>query len=195
MCLWYDGYSEESENPRKCKRDDSPVRTSKHAEKEKDIDDLVSELIEMHSDKCNLSDIQYRLWARMIVNGIHSSKPQVPMMTGPTPTRTVRRSIEETVASTVTAVVKGMAAAQSVQQQPNQLALPSHPQTQMPLGVSPSKAVEIRDKCFTQLANLKQLFEDSVLTEVELKEQKTSILDTLRKLKILILFQISQTQL
>ena len=39
----------------------------------------------MHSDKCNLSDPQYRLWARMITNGIHSSKetpPQVLMITG-----------------------------------------------------------------------------------------------------------------
>ena len=65
VCLWCDGYSEESENPRKRKRDDSPVCTSKRAEKEKDIDDLVSELKEMHSDRHNLSDPQYRLWARM----------------------------------------------------------------------------------------------------------------------------------
>jgi len=34
---------------------------------------------------------------------------------------------------------------------------------------SPSKAVEIRGKCFSQLASLKQLFEESVLTEEELK--------------------------
>ena len=50
------------------------------------------------------------------------------------------------------------------------------------LGVSPSKAVDIRGKCLTQLASLKQLFEDSVLTEEELKEQKDCILETLRKL-------------
>ena len=47
------------------------------------------------------------------------------------------------------------------------------------LGISPSKAVEIRGKCLNQLASLKQLFEDSVLMEEELKEQKTSILDIL----------------
>lgn len=124
----------------------------------------------------------------MITNGIHSSKetpPQVPMITGTKPTRTARKSIEETVASTVTAVVKGMGAAQPLQTQPNALALQSplaNPNTQTPLGVSPSKAVEIRGKCFSQLASLKQLFEESVLTEEELKEQKTSILETLRKL-------------
>ena len=45
----------------------------------------------------------------MITNGIYSSKetpPQVPMITG-TPTRAPRKTIEETVASTVTTVVKG----------------------------------------------------------------------------------------
>ncbi len=188
MCLWCDGCSEESENQSKRKRDGSPGPTSKRAEKEREIDDLVTELKEMHSDKRNLSDPQYRLWARMITNGIHSSKeppPQVPMITGATPTRTPRRSIEEAVASTVTAVVKGMGAAQPQQTQPGALAFPSHvasPHTQTPLGVSPGKAVEIRGKCFSQLASLKQLFEESVLTEDELKEQKTSILETLRKL-------------
>ena len=190
VCLWCDGdgSSEESENQRKRKRDSSPGPTSKRAEKEREIDDLVTELKEMHSDKHNLSDPQYRLWARMYINGIHPSKetpPQVPMITGAMPARTPRRSIEETVASTVTAVVKGMGAAQPLQPQRNALTIPSHlisPHTQTPLGVSPSKAVEIRGKCFSQLASLKQLFEESVLTEEELKEQKSSILETLRKL-------------
>ena len=190
VCLWCDGCSEESEseNQRKRKRDGSPGPPSKRAEKEREIDDLVAELKEMHSDKCNLSDPQYRLWARMITNGIHSSKetpPQVPMITGTTPTRTARKSMEETVASTVTAVMKGMGAAQPQKTQPNTLAVQSpltSPNTQTPLGVSPSKAVEIRGKCFSQLASLKQLFEEAVITEEELKEQKCCIFETLRKL-------------
>ena len=104
------------------------------------------------------------------------------------PTLVVRMQQSNTVtavASTVTAVVKGMGAAQPLQPQRNALTIPSHltsPHTQTPLGVSPSKAVEIRGKCFSQLASLKQLFEESVLTEEELKEQKSSILETLRKL-------------
>lgn len=179
VCLWCDGCSEgnEGESQRKRKRDASPGPTSKRAEKEREIDDLVSDLKEMHREKRNLSDPQYRLWARMITNGIHSSKetpPQVPMITG-TPTRAPRKTIEETVASTVTAVVKGMGAATQPQTQTNlQSSLTTH--------VSPSKAVDIRGKCFSQLASLKQLFEESVLTEEELQEQKSSILETLRKL-------------
>ena len=36
--------------------------------------------------------------------------------------------------------------------------------------VSPGKAVDIRGKCFSQLANLNKLFDDSILAEGELKE-------------------------
>jgi len=50
------------------------------------------------------------------------------------------------------------------------------------MGISPGKAVEIRGKCYSQLASLKQLFEESVIDEKELKEQKSSILETLKKL-------------
>ena len=69
--------------------------------------------------------------------------------------------------------MKGMGATQPLQPQQNASALSSHltsPQTPTSLGVSPSKAVEIRGKCFTELASLKQLFEESVLTEEELKK-------------------------
>ena len=61
VCLWCngDGSSEESENQRKCS---SPGPTSQHAEKEREIDDLVIELKEMHRDINNLSDPQYHLW-------------------------------------------------------------------------------------------------------------------------------------
>lgn len=76
-----------AKNQRKRKRGSSPGPTSKRAEKEKDIDDLVAELKETHVDQHSYSDPQYRLWARMITNGIHASKetPQVPMITGVTP--------------------------------------------------------------------------------------------------------------
>ena len=65
VCLWCDGC--ESENPRKRKRDGSPGHTSKRAQKEGEIDDIVAELKEIHSDKHSFSDPQYRLWARMII--------------------------------------------------------------------------------------------------------------------------------
>ena len=124
----------------------------------------------------NYSDPQYRLWARMIVNGLHSSKespPQVPMITGIVPTRPSRKFIEDTVASTVSAVVKAIASPQ--QSQHNSI------EPQLGMGISPTKAVDIRGKCFSQLASLKKLFEESIITEDEMQEQKSSILKTLRK--------------
>ena len=48
----------------------------------------------------------------MMINGLHSRKqtpPNVPMITGFTPTRGSRRSVEDTVASAVSAAVKAMA--------------------------------------------------------------------------------------
>ena len=115
----------------------------------------------------------------MIINGLHSSReapPDIPMITGFTPTRRSRRPIEDTVANVVSATVKAMATSS-----PNQHSSSSSVVSQ-PVGVSPSKVVDIRGKCLTQLGNLKKLFEDAVLTEDEWKEQKKCILDTLKKL-------------
>lgn len=88
LCLWCDGRSVEGEesggNSKKRKRDTSPP-PSKCALKEKQIDDIAAELM---ADKLDFSDPQYRLWARMIVTGNHSSKetpPRVPLITGITP--------------------------------------------------------------------------------------------------------------
>ena len=55
VCLWCDGPSEDGENPRKRKRDSSPGSMSKCAEKERDTEDLVTELKELHREKCNLT--------------------------------------------------------------------------------------------------------------------------------------------
>ena len=55
------------------------------------VESLATELKELHGDKLQLNETQYRLWARMIVSGIHTSKdepPQVPLITtGVTPKR------------------------------------------------------------------------------------------------------------
>ena len=188
ILLWCNGFDSESDDKskKKRKRDSSPAPLSKRAEKEKDIDDLVTELKEMHSGD-NYTDPQLRLWARMIINGLHTSKetpPQVPMITGITPTKTRAKSVEDTVFNTVTAVIKAMGPNSTnvgplIQQNFSPLSSGDPTAT---AAVSPSKAVDMRGKCFAQLASLKQLFDDSVITEEELQEQKGCILQTLRKL-------------
>ena len=142
ICLWCDGWQKEkdSDSSQKRRRDSSPVSTSRRAVKEKEIDELLVELKETHVDDLDLSDPQYRLWARMIVNGIHSSKdtpPKVPMISGVTPTRPAKKSIEETVASTVAAVVMNLQGAAHL----SPVGLDSV------LRISPSKGVDVRVKC------------------------------------------------
>lgn len=85
--LWCDGVREDGEpsgsSNRECKRAASPITCSKCAEKERQIDDLTQELKELHNNQQRFSDQQYRLW-------VHFSKeipPNVPMITGFTPTR------------------------------------------------------------------------------------------------------------
>lgn len=175
VCLWCDGcdgHDDNNSRKRKKDRESSPAPPSKRAAKEREVDDLAEEL-----KIFEYSDPQYRLWARMIINGTHSSKdtpPQVPMITGITPSRPARKTMEETVASTVSAVVKAMATPQTPRDNPLQYQVSE-------MGLSPSKAVDIRGKCFAQLSSLKKLFEEAVITEEELKEQKGCILNTLRK--------------
>ena len=88
MCDKETNPSRKRKNP-----NDNSQLTSKRTLKEIEIDDLTFDLKELHGEK--YSEPQYRLWARMIINGLHSSKespPNVPMITGLTPTRQSRRS-------------------------------------------------------------------------------------------------------
>jgi len=139
--LWCDG----CDDSRKRQKDESPT-PSKRACKETEVDGVCNELKELHSKK--YSEPQYRLWARMIVNGIHASKdepPQVPMIVGTSNTRTAKKSLEDTTSTTMAAFAKVV----------TQRSVPESPQQQPSnsIGISPGKAVEIRGKCYAQLAS------------------------------------------
>ena len=202
ILLWCDGRPEDSDfdNSRKKRaRCHSPL--TRRDDREAQIDDLVDELREMHSENHNYTEPQYRLWARMIQNGIHTSKdspPQVPMITGAipgnkkkkAPEESGKNTVEQTIISTATAIAKVLNSPSQITQSPHiqQTVGPqvspsqNQPCPDRTIGLSPGRAVEIRGKCFQQLAMLKKLFEDDVLTEQELQEQKNDILGTLRKL-------------
>jgi len=79
--LWCDGLNDDKESQKR-NRDTSPP-PSKRAAKEMEVDTICTDLKELHKEK--YSELQFRLWARMISNGLHSSKsdpPQVPMIVG-----------------------------------------------------------------------------------------------------------------
>lgn len=76
---------------RKRKRPNDDCPPTKRAEKESEVDDITIDLKDLHGDK--YTEPQYRLWARMIINGLQSSRetpPDIPMITGFTPTRRSR---------------------------------------------------------------------------------------------------------
>jgi len=59
--------------------------------------------------------------------------------------------------------------------------LPNPPQVTSRLGVSPGKAVDLRMKNLQQLCYLQSLYEDNILSDQELAEQKQIVLESLRK--------------
>ena len=148
-----------------------------------------------------LSEVQYRLWARMIITGVHSDKdtpPQIPIITGIIPKRkqktNERSDLQEAIISTAAAVVKAVntgsgstliqspSIQQTIQDTSTLHASNSKPAGHGLLGVSPGKIAEIRGKSFGQLSALKKLYDDCVLTIEEFKEQKSAILSGLKKL-------------
>ena len=156
-------------------------KMSQREEKESIVDEIVQELKEKNDE--SFSDAQYRLWARMIVTGAHTSKdtpPQIPMFSGiPTKRKSPKVTPEGSIITAAAAIAKAVTVASS------QTTIVNSPQAQSPLsvsGVSPGRAAEIRGKCYSQLSTLKKLFQDGVLSQDELDEQKDLILDGLRKL-------------
>lgn len=51
-----------------------------------------------------------------------------------------------------------------------------------PIGLSPGKIAELRMKKLQELRELQQLYEQSTLSQAEFMEQKSLVLDALRKL-------------
>ena len=191
ILLWCEGCSGETSNPPSSKRRKKSDNSREGQESQ--VEEIAAELQDMHGDDLQLSELQYRLWARMIATGVYLKKdvpPQVPMITGVAPKRNrksvdvfdERRSLQDSIVSTATAVVKAMSSgnqststlAQSPQIHQNVLG--------SPMPVSPAKAADIRGKSYGQLATLKKLYEDNVLTQEEFEEQKLAILTGLKKM-------------
>ena len=169
--LWCEcGDNDEESGPPKSKR----RKMTQREEKEGMVDEIVQDLKEKYDE--SFSEPQYRLWARMIVTGAHSSKdapPKIPMFCGIPSKRKAPK------VSPAAAIAKAVTVASS------QTTIVNSPQTQSPLsvaGVSPGRAADIRGRSYNQLSTLKKLFQDGVLSQDEFEEQKDLILDGLRKL-------------
>ena len=184
MQLWCEGRKpmEELETPKPKRR-----KLCQREEKESLVEEISHELKEKNEENYDFSEAQYRLWARMIVTGVHSSKdhpPQIPMLTGtPLKRKTKEATVNDSIVGAAAAIAKALTVASS------QTTIVNSPQSLSPSssrfvatgqqGVSPGRAADIRGN---QLSMLKKLYEKGVLSQREFDEQKDIILNGLRKL-------------
>lgn len=189
IVLWCEGRQndqdsgDDSSSKAKRKKIKDDGHKSKREEKEDNVKVLAEELQEQHKDKLDLNEVQYRLWSRMIITGVHSSKdvpPQIPLIVGTTPKKPKHSAFEETIMNTANAMMKAVSKSS---QDIRSTQIQNINDCQIATGISPGKAVDIRGKSLGQLATLKQLFIDGVLSEQEFEEQKDIILGGLKKLK------------
>jgi len=188
ILLWCEGRSDEDSDiyvshKAKKKKKTGSEHKSKREEKEDSVKVLAEELQAQHKDKLDLNEVQYRLWSRMLIAGIHSSRdvpPQVPLITGSnTPNKPKCNAFEETIVKAATAVMKAITNHHSQATQIQNI----NDCPVLAAGISPSKAVDIRGKSLGQLSTLKELFVDGILSQEEYMEQKDIIIRGLKKLK------------
>lgn len=163
---------------KKRKLDDGDTEESasaKRTARETEIDKTTQELREIHGlEKWTLP--QYRLWARMKVNGQHDdldTPPQIPLFTNVVKTASKQRdSLKDALTSAATAVV-GMIRG------PQATCTPTPSTTTL----SPSKRAQVSGQYLEHLEKLKKLHESGVLSLDEFNEQKGFALNNIRQLQ------------
>ena len=173
----------EQEQPKTRKRKQDMSMT-KRQEKEEEVDDTYKELKEKHGDQHD--NLKLRLWARMIASGLHDSLEEPPDV--PAFQRKEAKKKRESVAGAISGAAEALM--KFVDKQSPAPAV--NPETlanseastcsSRSVGISPSKAADLRMKNLEQLRYLQGLYEDDILTDNELVEQKRAILNAIRKL-------------
>ena len=147
------------------------------------------ELKERHGDKYDIPKL--RLWARMVTSGLHDSTDEplsVPIFNNVTPKRR-RNVISEAITDAAGAIMKSINSNTPTQIETSSSTTPisssaivQHSGLDSNVGVSPSQATELRMKNMEQLRYLQGLYNDNIITEDELLEQKQMILEAICKL-------------
>ena len=170
------------------------VPVSKHKQTESDVTEIVSQLKEKHGSKYSLP--QLRLWARMVISGNHESTddpPRIPAIVGVESKKPQKESLADVIAGAAVSFANAFRSPDIKQSNigsPNLVLITStdsHTPTKphissRPIGLSPGKVAELRIKKLQELRELQQLYEQSILNEAEFIEQKSLVLDSLRKL-------------
>lgn len=183
--LWVDTCTSETDDdiePEKKKRKHS--ESSRRQNREDELEEIYGKLKAEHDD--SYSSPQLKLWARMILCGTHEDykdPPRVPMITGMPPKRQKK---PDSFTEALTGAAEAVAKAFSPPPQPQPLAASMTNITATTsascMGISPGKSTDLRMKNLQQLRVLQQLYEEKILSDSELVEQKKIILDVLRNL-------------
>ena len=171
IALWCDGKDEDEddENPRKKRKKNKDNLTKKVSEQEEELESVFQKLRGMHENKW--SGPQYRLWARVIVSGVHESgknPPNAPMFNGGIP-KQPKESLVDAFAGASKVIAKAFAP-------------PTKDAENAPIHFSPSKKVDVRLNNLEQLRILQRLLEDGILSFDEFTQQKRIVLQELNTL-------------
>lgn len=188
ILLWCDGKkSSEDDEHRSARKRKQEVMT-KREEKEEEVEGTYAALKERHGDKYDIPKL--RLWAKMITSGFHDSTeepPAVPIFNNVTPKRK-RNVISDAITDAAGAIMKSISTPSNNTTPTSTSTSSSGIVNQSARGlssnveVSPGQATELRMKNMEQLRYLQSLYNDNIITEDELLEQKQMILEAIRKL-------------
>lgn len=141
-------WSSEDESEDVCK---VVKKRKRNEEKEDKVEATIKELKAKNGDSA-YTPMQYRVWAEMIIGGVHTSIDYAP-----TSTMFIR-------------------AGGGIRKRTD------HASVVGPAGSSPAKVIDSRTKCYKQLLDLKNLLESGVLSENEYSGEKATIMGMLKKL-------------
>ena len=153
---------------------------SKRAQQEAEVETTYKQLKERHGKIWDMPRL--KLWAWCITSGIHDdydNPPDSPAFSGAAPKRVRRELLSEAISGAAVAIVKALST--DPKDKKEKASESPQPSSSPVPGVSPGRAVDLRMKNFQQLKFL-QLYEDNILDEKQYKEQKESILASLRNL-------------
>ena len=165
---------------------------SKRFELESEVDDIVMQLQEIHSDKFTIP--QLRMWARYVQAGHYKDlkePPPLPAFNGGIPKRARKESLSDALAGaavTIIDAIRSPHANANVNTTTNLGVVINTPPKNEPaklvsVGVSPGRAAELRMRKLKELRELHSMLGEGILNDSEFVEQKTIVLESLRKLQ------------
>lgn len=169
ITLWFSHETQLQHGTKRKNVESHDITPSKRVSREEAVDQITQELRDKHGEQFNSP--QLRLWARMKLNGQHTSiehPPQIPLFTGTMSSKPKRESLSEALTIAATAVVgllKGETPLASVEN-----------------SMSPGKRARVSGQYLEHLEKINKLHESGVLSKAEFDEQKEFALQNIKEL-------------